>query len=70
MEVMKRSVSTSKKVFLISLAVLLLLSLVNWGLVTGWGDTRVTRINLVGDNGMQYSALMYVPRQLRQRTES
>lgn len=62
MEVMKRSVSTSKKVFLISLAVLLLLSLVNWGLVTGWGDTRVTRINLVGDNGMQYSALMYVPK--------
>lgn len=62
METIKKSVSTSKKVFVISLAVMLLLSLVNWGLVTGWGSTRVTRINLVGDNGMQYSALMYVPK--------
>lgn len=47
---------------------MLLLSLVNWGLVTGWGNTRVTRLTLVGDNGMQYSALIYVPKNATNET--
>ena len=53
--------SWTTRAFLISLAVLVLISLVNWGIISGWGNVRIFRVNLIGDNGMKYSALMYVP---------
>lgn len=52
----------AKCAFFISVALLILVSLLNWGVVTGWGNTKITRLTLVGDNGMQYSALLYVPK--------
>lgn len=50
------------RAFLISLVALILCSLVNWGIVTGLGNVRVTRLTLIGDDGLSYSALMYVPK--------
>lgn len=58
--------TTAKNTFttralLISLAVLILCSVANWGVITGWGNVKITRITLVGDDGLQRSALLYVP---------
>lgn len=50
------------RAFLISLAVLLLVSVLNWGAVSQWGSIKVSRVTMVGDNGMRYSALVYVPK--------
>lgn len=49
------------RAFCISLVILILISILNWGIVSGWGNVEITRVNILGDNGMKYSALMYVP---------
>ncbi|MCC8061238.1 MAG: hypothetical protein LIO81_10485 [Clostridiales bacterium] len=36
--------------------------------MTGWGNVRITRLSLVGDDGMRYSALMYVPKNATNET--
>ena len=51
----------STRAFLVSLVLLILISVVNWGVITGWGNVKITRINLVGNDGLRYSALLYVP---------
>ena len=50
------------RVFAISLVVTLLLSILNWGVITGWGNIKITPMRVVGDNGATYTALMYVPK--------
>lgn len=47
---------------IISIVLLLAVTLVNWGVITGWGGVQIKRINLVGDDGLTYSALLYVPK--------
>lgn len=47
--------------FLITLCMLVLASVVNWGVVTGWGNVRIDRLKLVGNDGAEFSALIYVP---------
>ena len=49
------------KVFALALAVTLLLSILNWGVITGWGSIQITPLRVVGDNGAIYTGLMYVP---------
>lgn len=59
------STQKSKKITrgcLISLAALILVSILNWGAVSRWGFLKISRVTLVGDNGMKYSALVYVPK--------
>lgn len=51
----------STRLFIVALVILLLCSVVNWGMVSGWGSIDITRVTLVGDNGMKFSALVYVP---------
>lgn len=63
-----KKLSIATRAFLISLMALLLCSLVNWGVITGWGDVRITRITQVGDEGLRYSAIMYVPESASQET--
>ena len=53
------------KPFLIALVVTIVLSFLNWGVITSWGDVRITRLTLVGNDGLRYSALMYVPKEAR-----
>ena len=48
--------------FLIALAVTIVLSIINWGIITGWGGVRISRLTLIGNDGNRYSALMYVPK--------
>ena len=47
--------------FCVTLAILLLASLVNWGIVSGWGKTDVNRITLMGNDGAEFSGLVYRP---------
>lgn len=54
--------SWTTRAFLISLAALILCSVVNWGIITGWGNVRITNITLVGDNGCEFTGLLYVPK--------
>ncbi len=50
------------KVFLINLVLLLLVSILNWGVVSGWGNVKIQRLTLIGDDGLSNSALMYIPK--------
>ena len=47
--------------FVVCLAILLVASLINWGVVTNWGQIRIERVNIAGDDGGSYSALVYTP---------
>ncbi len=53
---------TATRAFLISLAILLLVSVVNWGVISGWGDVEITNLTLIGDNGLKYTGILYVPK--------
>lgn len=46
----------------VTLVILLLASLLNWGVITGWGNVRIDRLKLLGTDGAEYSALVYVPK--------
>ncbi len=54
--------------FCITLVILLLASFINWGIVTSWGDVRVDRIKVIGTDGAEYSALVYVPKNATNKT--
>ena len=56
-----KKLKQSTRAFLISLALLILLSLLNWGVITGWGDVKITKLKIAGDGGLTYTALMYTP---------
>jgi len=47
--------------FALSLVILLLTSIFNWGIITGWGDVEITPMTMIGDDGNRYSAFLYVP---------
>lgn len=57
----KTTITVAARTLLVAFVLLLLSSVVNWGLVTDWGSVRVERLTLMADNGLRYSALMYVP---------
>ena len=59
-DIMKK-LKASTRGLIIATVLLVALSLLNWGIVSNWGKVKVTRLNLVGDDGMRYSALMYTP---------
>ena len=58
----KTKKSSAARALIISLVCMLLCSLLNWGVVTGWGNVKISRLNLIGNDGLQYSALLYVPK--------
>ena len=47
----------------ITLAVLLLSSIMIWGFQTSWGDVTIKRITITGDNGYLISSLVYLPKE-------
>ena len=59
----KAKMKGSSKFLIIALAVLLVLTFLNYGVVSSWGKVRIERIKLMGDNGKEYSALMYIPKE-------
>ena len=50
-----------RTLFVISLAVTLLLSILNWGFISGWGKVKISRMTLSGTNGEKMSVLLYKP---------
>lgn len=54
--------------FVASLITTLLLSLMNWGVVTGWGQVKVSRLTLSGTNGDKLSVLLYQPKSATQES--
>lgn len=50
-----------RTLFVISLAVTLLLSILNWGIISGWGKVKISRMTLSGTNGEKMSVLLYKP---------
>ena len=52
---------TVTRAFLISLAVLILCSILNWGVVSSWGNVSVTSLTLPGSDGQKYTSILYIP---------
>ena len=50
-----------RTLFVISLAITLLLSVLNWGIISGWGKVKISRMTLSGTNGEKMSVLLYKP---------
>lgn len=46
----------------ISMALTILFTVCMWGFGTEWGYVRSTRITIIGDDGLRYSGLMFVPK--------
>lgn len=57
-----------RRFFCITLALVVLLTVLNWGIVTGWGNVKITRTTMVGTDGSKFSALMYVPKTATRET--
>ena len=45
----------------ITLVVVLVASIINWGVVTGWGNVTIDRLKLSGNDGAEFSGLIYRP---------
>ena len=50
-----------RKFFVIMLVLTICMSFLKWGLVSNWGDVKIERLTLVGHDGADYSALIYIP---------
>ena len=66
METKKKSKVT--RGFLIMLALLVIMTFVNWGFITGWGNVKISRLNLNGTENTPFSALLYVPKNATNET--
>ena len=58
----------SARNFAIAFICLLLISVLNWGFVSSWGEVKVERITILGDDGLKYSAVAYVPKTATNKT--
>lgn len=47
--------------FAICMAILLISSIMIWGFQTAWGDVKIDRVTITGDNGSIISSLVYLP---------
>lgn len=54
--------------FLITLVLSVIFSVINWGIISDWGNVKVTRLFLTGTNGDTISAMMYTPRSATEET--
>lgn len=45
----------------IALVVLIVLSIVNWAVITGFGETNIIKMDLASESGLENTALLYVP---------
>ena len=60
-EARKRRRKNVRVGFCVTLAIMLICSVVNWGVVSGWGNVQIERINLSGNDGAKFSGLVYRP---------
>lgn len=57
----KKRKKNTRTFFLITLALVIIVSFLNWGVITDWGNVKITRLTIVGSDGHEFSALLYVP---------
>ena len=48
--------------FLISIAALLLFTILIWGFQSDWGSVKIKRISILGNDGSKISAIAYIPK--------
>ena len=48
--------------FAVTVLLVILTAVLNWGVVSDWGNVKITRMTMVGRDGNQFSALLYVPK--------
>ena len=54
--------------FVVCACIMILASLLNWGLITGWGDVDIDRLTISGNDGAEFSALLYRPSNATDKT--
>lgn len=52
-----------KRGFCITLVLLVLSSIINWGVISSWGRVDIERVYTTGANGAEWSALVYRPKE-------
>ena len=57
-----------RRFFCIMLLLTIFASIINWGVITGWGNVRIERLYLSGKDGAEYSALIYIPKNATDET--
>lgn len=58
---MKQTTKRAVRFFAACLAILLVCTVVIWGLASNWGKVDIKRITITGDDGSTISSLVYVP---------
>lgn len=58
----KKRKSATKRFLAVTLILIIVVGLLNWGLVSDWGNVKITRTTVLGRDGNQFSALIYVPK--------
>lgn len=48
--------------FAVALVLVILTTVANWGVITDWGNVTITRTTMLGRDGTEFSALLYVPK--------
>lgn len=51
----------SSRVTAILFVIMLIFSVLQWGIASGWGDIRITRVSYIGEGGSEQSGLMFIP---------
>lgn len=54
--------------FVVCACIMILASLFNWGLITGWGNVDIDRLTISGNDGAEFSALLYRPANATDKT--
>lgn len=51
----------TRKFFVIMLVITIFISVLNWGLISQWGDISIRRLTISGPDGANSSGLIYIP---------
>lgn len=58
----KRKLRRSALVLAIVFALMVVFTILSWGVASAWGDIRITRVSFVGEGGATQSGLMFIPK--------
>lgn len=53
---------TAKKWLAIVAALLILCTILMWGIASGWGDVKIERVSIAGNNGNTMTAVQFIPK--------
>lgn len=58
----EKKFKAAKKWLAIIAALLVLCTILMWGIATGWGNVKISRVSILGDNGSNMTAIQLVPK--------